>query len=164
MSEAPGYRRFFADLKRREVFRVAAVYGAAAFVAIQAADVIFPRVPLPESTASLVVWLAILGFPLAVALAWVYERTPDGLHRTDPAAAMELEAIAAMNLALGDTESPMRRLERAFELGDASLLVIGVSPVYDPLRTDPRMIRLTRELGVPNGYDPAEDHSDEERL
>jgi hypothetical protein len=40
--------------------------------------------------------------------------------------------------------------------------VIGVDPVYDPLRGDQRMIRLTQELGLPNGYDPANDHSDEE--
>jgi len=69
--------------------------------------------------------------------------------------------LAEMALVLGDTESAMRRLERAAESGDASVFVIGVDPVYDPLRDDPRMIRLTQELGLPNGYDPAEDHSDE---
>lgn len=94
MSQTPGYQRFLADLKRRQVFRVAAVYGAAAFVVIQAADVIFPRIPLPEWTVSLVVWLAILGFPVAVAISWVFERTPEGLKRTDEASASELEEIA----------------------------------------------------------------------
>ena len=69
--------------------------------------------------------------------------------------------LAEMSLALGDTESSMRRLERAAEAGDASIFVIGVDPVYDPLRGDQRMIRLTQELGLPNGYDPAKDHSDE---
>ena len=95
MSRTAGYQKFFADLKRRQVFRVAAVYGAAAFVVIQAADVIFPRIPLPEWTVSLVVWLAILGFPVAIAVAWVFERTPDGLKRTDDASAAELEEIVA---------------------------------------------------------------------
>jgi hypothetical protein len=70
--------------------------------------------------------------------------------------------IAELTLALGDTEAAMLRLERAAEAGDASMFVIGVDPVYDPLREDPRMIRLTKELGLPNGYDPADDHSDEE--
>ncbi len=93
MSQTPGYQRFFADLKRRQVFRVAAVYGAAAFVVIQAADVIFPRIPLPEWTVSLVVWLAILGFPVAIVVAWVFERTPDGLKRTNEASDEELEEI-----------------------------------------------------------------------
>lgn len=114
MSAISGYQRFFADLKRRQVFRVAAVYGAAAFVVIQAADVIFPRIPLPEWTVSLVVWLAILGFPVAVALAWVYERTPEGLHRTDPAETQELESIV---------DQPSRR---RWPAGLAALVGIGL--------------------------------------
>jgi len=114
VSPSPAYQRFLADLKRREVFRVAAVYGAAAFVVIQAADVIFPRIPLPEWTVSLVVWLAILGFPVAMVLAWVYERTPEGMHRTDPAATQELESIVA--------EPPRRR----WPAGLAALVGIGL--------------------------------------
>ena len=95
MPEAPAYQRFFAELKRRKVFRVAAAYGAAAFVAIQAADVIFPAIPLPEWTISFVVWLSILGFPFAVVFAWVFERTPEGLQRTADANEAEIEAIVA---------------------------------------------------------------------
>ena len=93
MTETPSYQRLFAELKRRNVFRVAAVYGATAFVTIEATDLVFPRIPLPEWTIALVVWLALLGFPLAVALAWAYEKTPEGLKATDPAATAELDAI-----------------------------------------------------------------------
>jgi adenylate cyclase len=93
--DVPSYQRLFAEFKRRNVFRVAAVYGATAFVVIEAADLIFPRIPLPEWTIALVVWLALLGFPIAVALAWAYERTPEGVKQTDPAQTAELDAIAA---------------------------------------------------------------------
>jgi len=93
MTGTPSYQRLFAELKRRNVFRVAAVYGATAFVIIEATDLVFPRIPLPEWTIALVVWLALLGLPLALALAWAYERTPEGLKTTDPAATAELEAI-----------------------------------------------------------------------
>lgn len=89
----PSYQRFFADLKRRHVFRVMGVYGAVAFVVIQAADVIFPGIPLPPWTVSLVVWLCLLGFPIAVAMAWAFERTPEGLRRTDEAGEGEIESI-----------------------------------------------------------------------
>lgn len=92
-SSVPSYQRLFADLKRRHVFRVMGVYGAVAFVVIQAADVIFPGIPLPPWTVSLVVWLCLLGFPIAVAMAWVFERTPEGLRRTDEAEKAELELI-----------------------------------------------------------------------
>lgn len=56
-----GYQLFFAELKRRSVFRVMAVYGATAFVVIEEADMIFPAIHLPPWTVSLVVWLALHG-------------------------------------------------------------------------------------------------------
>jgi TolB-like protein len=95
MSHTPGYQRFFAELKRRQVFRVMAIYGAAAFALIEAADVIFPRLGFPDWTVTLFVWLCLLGFPLAVILAWAYERTPQGVRKTDDAAAGEIETIVA---------------------------------------------------------------------
>jgi adenylate cyclase len=95
MPESPSYQRLFAELKRRNVFRIAAVYGATAFVAIQAADLVFPRIPLPEWTVALVVWLSLLGFPIALALAWAYELTGQGLKATDLARSDELDAIVA---------------------------------------------------------------------
>ncbi|MCL7927928.1 MAG: tetratricopeptide repeat protein [marine benthic group bacterium] len=94
-SQVNDYRRLFAEFKRRSVFRVAAMYGATAFVLIEAADLIFPRIPLPEWTVTLVVWLALLGFPVALVLAWAYERTPEGVRQTDPLETAELDAIVA---------------------------------------------------------------------
>jgi adenylate cyclase len=85
-----------AELKRRRVFRVAAVYGAAAFVALQAADLVFPRLGLPDWTVTLVVALGVIGLPVALALAWAFDATPDGVRRTGPAAADELAAIVAL--------------------------------------------------------------------
>jgi len=95
MSEAHGLQRFMADLKRRRVFRVMAFYGAAAFGVIQAADVVLPRLGLPDWTVTLLVWLCLLGFPVAVALAWAFERTPEGVRRTGDAGETDLDAIAA---------------------------------------------------------------------
>lgn len=95
MSSPRAYQRFFAELKRRKVFRVAAGYGAATFVAIQVADVVFPRIPLPDWTVSFVVWLSILGFPFALVAAWLFERTAAGLRRTEEAPEGEIEALVA---------------------------------------------------------------------
>ncbi len=91
----PGYQRFFAELKRRRVFRVIAVYGIVAFALIEAADAIFPRVALPDWTVTLIVWLALLGFPVAVVIAWALELTPEGVRRTAEAAPGELAEIIA---------------------------------------------------------------------
>jgi TolB-like protein/Flp pilus assembly protein TadD len=74
--------RLYHELKRRRVFRVAVVYGAVAFVVAQAADIAFPALQLPPWTITLVVVLAVLGFPIALVLAWAFEVTPDGVVRT----------------------------------------------------------------------------------
>ncbi len=95
MSESSGFRHFFAELKRRKVFRVTAVYGAASFGILQAADILFPRVGLPDWTVTLVAALTLAGFPLALILSWAFERTPEGVQKTDPAVTGELEAIAS---------------------------------------------------------------------
>lgn len=89
------HQRWFAEMKRRKVFRVIAVYGAVAFVVMEVADVVFPAIPLPAWTISLVLWLAILGFPIAVVLAWAFELTPDGVRRTEEAPAAEIDALVS---------------------------------------------------------------------
>ena len=98
-SRTPGYQRFFAELKRREVFRVAAVYGAVGFVVLQVADLLAEGLALPDVVLRTATYLVLLGFPIAVVLAWAYERTAAGVKRTDPAATGELEAIAAQSAA-----------------------------------------------------------------
>ncbi len=90
-----GYQRLFAELKRRKVFRVAAVYGAVAFVVLQVADILVPALNLPETFTTGVALLSMLGFPIALVLAWAFETTPSGIQRTDPAATGEIEAIVA---------------------------------------------------------------------
>lgn len=93
MSESQGYQRFFAELKRRKVFQVAAVYGAAMFGVLQAADVLVPALHLPEGLITIVAVLGLVGFPVALAAAWTYERTASGLIRTGDAAPGELSQI-----------------------------------------------------------------------
>jgi len=91
----PAYQRFFAELKRRHVFRVMAVYGAVGFVVLQVVELLVPALLLPEWTYRLVALMLLVGFPVAIVLAWAFESTPDGVRRTDPAESGELEAIAA---------------------------------------------------------------------
>jgi adenylate cyclase len=93
--QTPGYQRFFAELKRRRVFRLMAVYGAVAFGVLQAADVLIPALHLPESMITAIAALSLLGFPIAIALAWVFDRTPDGLTRTPEAETAEITTIVS---------------------------------------------------------------------
>jgi TolB-like protein/Tfp pilus assembly protein PilF len=77
----------FTELKRRKVFRVAVVYAATGFVVLQVADIMLPRLGVPEWAMSLIVLLVALGFPVALVLAWALELTPDGLRVTPAPAA-----------------------------------------------------------------------------
>jgi TolB-like protein/tetratricopeptide (TPR) repeat protein len=90
------YQRLFADLKRRNVFRVAAVYGATGFVVLQVAELLAEGMGLPPAVLRITTFLILMGFPIAMVLAWALEMTPAGVKRTDPAAAGELEAIIGL--------------------------------------------------------------------
>jgi len=99
MSELPSYQRLFAELKRRRVFRVAAVYGASAFVVLQVADLLQEGLQLPQAFLTVATVLALAGFPLALFLAWAYERTPQGVVRTPEPRPHEIDEIVAQSRA-----------------------------------------------------------------
>lgn len=70
-------RTFFVELRRRKVYRVAAVYAAVAFVVWEVADIAFPSFGLPDAAVGVVLIITILGFPVALVLAWAYEVRPE---------------------------------------------------------------------------------------
>jgi len=71
----------FAEVKRRKVLRVALAYAVVALAVMEAADLILPALYLPDWAYRLIVILAVLGFPIAVSLAWAFEITPEGVRR-----------------------------------------------------------------------------------
>jgi len=74
---------FFKELKRRRVFKSAAVYAVVAFVVMQLVEIIFPIFNFPDWTSQFVIILLIFGFPIAMVFAWIYDRTPRGFVKTD---------------------------------------------------------------------------------
>jgi adenylate cyclase len=78
-------RRFFAELKRRNVYKVAIAYGVVAWLLIQIATQVFPFFEIPNWAVRLVVLVIIVGFPIALIIAWAFELTPEGLKRTEVA-------------------------------------------------------------------------------
>jgi TolB-like protein len=89
------HQQFFAELKRRNVFKVSAVYGAVAFGLIQVADPLADAMRLPDVFVPFVVALLVLGFPAALVLAWAFELSPQGVRKMGAATAGEIEAIVA---------------------------------------------------------------------
>src|SRR6266704_1933231 len=76
-------RNFFAELKRRNVYKVAIAYAVVAWLLMQIASQIFPFFEIPNWAVRLVVLLLIIGFPVALILAWAFELTPEGIKRTE---------------------------------------------------------------------------------
>jgi adenylate cyclase len=74
---------FFAELKRRNVYKVAIAYAVVAWLLMQVASQIFPFFEIPSWAVRLVVLLLIIGFPVALILAWAFELTPEGIKRAE---------------------------------------------------------------------------------
>ena len=75
---------FLAELKRRRVGKVAIAYGAIAWAATEACSVVFPALHVPEWAMTLVVVFLLVGFPISMVLAWIFDVGPEGIQRTEP--------------------------------------------------------------------------------
>src|SRR2546426_5796909 len=76
-------KQFFAELKRRNVYKVAIAYGVVAWLLMQIATQVFPFLEIPNWAIRLVIMLIVIGFPIALVIAWAFELTPEGLKRTE---------------------------------------------------------------------------------
>ncbi len=81
--EKPEPRSIFAELQRRHVYRAAVVYTMTSWLLIQVATQVFPFFNIANWVVRLIVILLVVGFPIAVALAWAFELTPEGIVKTD---------------------------------------------------------------------------------
>jgi TolB-like protein len=74
---------FFAELKRRNVYKVAVAYAVVAWLLTQIATQVFPFFEIPNWAVRLVVLAMVAGFPIALIIAWAFELTPEGVKRTE---------------------------------------------------------------------------------
>lgn len=83
---------FLAELKRRKVLRAAAWYATVGFGVVEASDLILTKLSFPSWAVDFVVWVFLLGFPVALVISWFIEITPAGIRRTSKATPEELVA------------------------------------------------------------------------
>src|ERR1043165_6640470 len=74
-------RNFFAELKRRNVYKVAVAYAVVAWLTIQAASILLPAFNAPQWAMQVVILILVIGFPIALAFSWAFEITPEGIVR-----------------------------------------------------------------------------------
>jgi TolB-like protein/Tfp pilus assembly protein PilF len=77
------FGNFFAELKRRNVYKVAVAYAIVGWLLVQIATQVFPFLEIPTWIVRLVIVLVAAGFPIALVIAWAFELTPEGIKRTD---------------------------------------------------------------------------------
>src|SRR6476619_4350448 len=74
---------FFGELKRRNVYKVAVAYAVVGWLVMQVTSTVVPALHLPDTITTAVVVLTLLGFPIALVLAWAFELTPEGIRRAE---------------------------------------------------------------------------------
>lgn len=89
-------RDFWSELKRRKVVRVVIAYVIIAWLVVEVSSVMFPGLHLPEWTVTLVIALVILGFPIAVGLAWALDVTPEGIRADAGKAAIDTAIVPTL--------------------------------------------------------------------
>src|SRR5437763_1167134 len=72
---------FFAELKRRNVYKVAVAYGVVAWLTIQAASIFLPAFNAPQWAMQVIILILVVGFPIALVFSWAFEITPEGIRR-----------------------------------------------------------------------------------
>src|SRR5436853_1924191 len=73
---------FFAELKRRNVYKVAVAYAVVGWLLVQVTTQVFPIFEIPNWALRLIVLVIIIGFPIALVIAWAFESSPKGIDRT----------------------------------------------------------------------------------
>ncbi len=139
---------FFAELRRRHVFRVAVGYAAVAFVVLQLSEIVLPAFSA-EWALQLVVVFVVLGFPVVMVLAWVFDITTDGIRVT---AALEHDANDSV-------DSPSTGVLPRLALMAVTLLAVGGVGSWWILNTVQGTDAVTTALGpsvFPVAYDPDE--------
>jgi len=113
---------FFDELKRRKVFRVAASYAVVAFIIMQLVEIVFPIFNFPQWTSQFVIILVLLGFPIAIILSWIFDKTPQGYIKTDT----KTQKIGGMEVKI-DSRPFYKRKRNIFLLfGVSAGLLIGI--------------------------------------
>jgi TolB-like protein/Flp pilus assembly protein TadD len=88
MARTRALKNFSAELKRRNVYKVAVAYAVVGWLLVQVATQVFPFLEVPNWAIRLVILLIAIGFPIALVIAWAFELTPEGLKRAEAADAL----------------------------------------------------------------------------
>lgn len=134
-------KRFIHELRRRKVPKVAVVYAAIGWGLTEIASVVFPTLMLPEWTVRLVLILIVMGFPLVIALTWVFDITPSGIERTKELPEPDTDAAGSRTAGLSAD------LSNAPPTNDQAIASVAVLP-FDDLSPSGGQIMLAHGIAT----------------
>jgi tetratricopeptide (TPR) repeat protein len=115
------FSQFWQELKRRKVIKVIAMYAATAFIIMEAADIMLPRLGLPDWTVTFLIILLIVGFPITIILSWIFDITPEGVRKTESIEVTKEQEPSSV---------PVKRKLKASDVIIAVLVVVVVILAY----------------------------------
>ncbi len=122
---------FFAELRRRHVIKIAIVYVTVGFAVLQGADLLLPTLSVPDWSFRLMVAGVLLGFPIALVLAWALEVTPDGIERVGSSAAIREAEPEPAAAGLSSTAAAVATVREVSERSVAVLPFANLSDAAD---------------------------------
>jgi len=136
--------QFWQELKRRGVVKVITMYAATAFIIMEAAEIMLPRLGLPDWTVTTIIVVLIVGFPFAVILSWIFDFTSEGVIKTEPS------QFTKQN---GPPPEPVKRKPRISDAIIAILFVFVVILAYPKIfRGSASLSAMTTTTTVLNEY------------
>ena len=138
-SQPTGFAAFWQELKRRKVMRVAAAYTVVSWIIIQVSATVLPALLIPEWTIRLVVILVILGFPVAIVLAWAFDLTPEGIKTTKSLRLENGDSVVSKKEALKSS------LYKILFAAAIPTLLFGTLAIFFYLRSDSSPTHVTTE-------------------
>jgi tetratricopeptide (TPR) repeat protein len=156
----------WSELRRRKVVRVTVAYAVIAWVLLQVGDTVFGLLEFPSWAGQALVWLLLLGLPLAVILSWIFDISPEGLVVSAPLEEVKSQTFSygrvkdldVKSLGLAEIQLPVlvgrqaerdaihKRLEAARE-GQGSILLISGEPGIGKTRLGDEALRRGMEMG-----------------
>lgn len=143
--------KFLVELSRRRVIRAVGIYGAALWLLSQGVADLFPAFGLPDWSVRAFVIVGLLGIPVVIAVAWVYDITPEGLVRDDQATLTDQAFSGSVTVRWRDAQGMARQRRFSREL------TAGRDVGTDIQLADKRVSRRHCRLFAESGYWFAED-------
>ncbi|MDP4223305.1 MAG: tetratricopeptide repeat protein [Bacteroidota bacterium] len=118
--------RFWHELSRRKVFRVAAMYLGTAYIIIEVLNNLSGPLHIPEWVATLVIFLLALGLPVTLILAWVFDYTPEGIKKTE-----KIEETTAKEVATRPARRPLRPSDIVIAVLTIVVAILALSRLFN---------------------------------